>query len=1097
MSTATSLESLIEDGVRLSRNGDATSALERFRDAIALEPRAAEGYFNLGIALRNLNRLDDAIAAFEHAVSLRPTWPEARFNLANAFRDANRREPAIATFRAAVELRPTYTKALNNLGNLLFDRDELDEAEQTFQKALAVKPDYPEALYNLGRVYKRQRKLGPALQSTSKAAALRPENTRYQISVAELQRNTGNRAAATQTLKQLVEADPACAEAVVELARMLKDRGQVDEAIGYLSKAAAHGCQDVDLLWLKADLLRAKRRYQEALADINQAAALEPDSHMVHNLRSMILLVAEQHEEAVAASEVAIGLRPSYAEAHNNRGAALQVLRRFDESNAAFAKTLRLSPACAPARLNNAISLLRDGKFEEGWREFEWRFLTPDLRMPPLNIPVWAGESLEGKTILLRTEQGIGDTFQFVRYAKLVKDCGGRVVVQCQDAAVDLVSRSEFVDQVVGRKESLDKIDVQLPLMSLPAVFGTTLNTVPSQVPYLSANPSLIDCWRKRLRALGKVIVAIGWQGNRNFGADHLRSLKLANFKALSEIPGVALVSLQKNEGVEQLREIDFAVHDFSTELDNTIPFTDTAAIMASCDLVVTSDTAIAHLAGALARPTWVALGYSPDWRWLTSGETSPWYPTMRLFRQPELYDWKSVFRSMADELALAAAGDKDRLLPPSRPVKPAIEVPVSAGELFDKITILEIKRREIADAAARQHVERELDDLERRRPSGWRENPRVQELIAGLADVNEQLWKIEDAIRECEREQRFDQQFVELARSVYQTNDRRSNIKRQINRLFDSAIVEVKSYADYSASAVATTCRETYSPLARFDPGNAQSLESYLRSAGEIVVQATSRHPLASRSLEVAKQQGRPRAGIVIGHFDSPDFVQLGLALIRKHCGDVPVLIADDCSPGFGEQPQGGFKQLLAIAKTDGTARVWSSQQRFGHVAGDLSALAKGLIWASQLKLNFLVKLSQRLIIDRQGWLEEAIQAMIDSDAACLARGCTDFGWRIRTEAMVLNVPAWNRDSIFRSLLSPPEQQFAEWIVETIVNQHFAGRQCDWSLLAPGRHERAEGVFFRATHSSSDYAALARSIGLNEGIYCCTASEDQTNYKP
>jgi hypothetical protein len=323
----------------------------------------------------------------------------------------------------------------------------------------------------------------------------------------------------------------------------------------------------------------------------------------------------------------------------------------------------------------------------------------------------------------------------------------------------------------------------------LPYVFNTRLETIPAAVPYLVAEPALRDMWARRIGAEGFKIGVV-WQGNADPEADRARSMPLAALAPLAEIAGVRLISLQKGAGEEQLSKLPSSMKvetlgaDFDAGAD---AFVDTAAAMTCLDLVVTCDTSIAHLAGALALPVWVALKSDAEWRWLTRRADSPWYPTMRLFRQSRRGVWRDVFESMARELAK---------LSERRAAPRMIATPCSLGELLDKITILRIKAERIGEADKLANIRRELALLERLAQEDGASGPPIDLLTDKLAAVNARLWSIEDAIRTCEREGDFGPRFVALARSVYCENDTRAAIKRAINTLANSALVEEKSYA-------------------------------------------------------------------------------------------------------------------------------------------------------------------------------------------------------------------------------------------------------------------------------------------------------------
>jgi tetratricopeptide (TPR) repeat protein len=1094
----------LSEGVRFGKEMQFDRAVREFQAAITLCPESADGYFNLGVAYRSLNRQAEAREAFERAVSLRPEWAEAQFNLGNAYRDARDRENAIRCFDRAVASRPGYLKALNNLANLYFEQGHVQLAEKHLRTAIAHKPDYSEGLFNLGRVLRRQRKLKEAFEITAKAAQLQPNNHRYQAKLAELQRQTGQPEAAIKTLRNLLASNANHLQAVIQLATLLRDQKQEEEALGVLNQAIIYKRFNADILWLRADIRRLIQQYDDALEDLAQALVLDPDSAPASNLQGVVHFAKGEPLEAITSYERAIAIKPDLVEAHNNLGAALQSVRRYAESRTAFDAAVRLKPDFAVARLNRALSILRDGEFREGWREFEWRFLCQDYRLASMGCSTWMGEPLDGRTILLRTEQGLGDTIQFIRYAPLVKQRGGRVLVECQEAICELVSRCDGVEKVYPRGAPLPHIDTQIPLMSLPNVFETTIASIPAQSPYLTADCELVEKWRERLRPLGQLVVGIAWQGNKKFQADHLRSLPVKEFRPLGEVPDVALVSLQKNVGVEQLTEdLGFNVHQYTDELDASGPFRDTAAIIMACDLVVTSDTAIAHLAGALGKPVWVALSYSADWRWLVSGEQCPWYPTMRLFRQAAYKDWASVFDRMADELTHLVRGDQTRLQPAvAEAAAREIKVETAPGELLDKITILEIKSQRVSEPEKLANVRCELESLNTTRSECIPTTDEIVQRTAELRVVNEKLWNVEDELRICESEQEFGPGFVELARSVYVLNDERAALKRQINVRLHSRFREEKSYVEYGSvnTPLADVSSVRSIPALPMPPTGSGFAEEW---AGFRLIAREQASHLAREGMDLCDETSLgvvsyPRVGIVVGHYDSPDFIQLNLAVLRKHCGNnLPILIADDCTPGsIGGTDENRNAVLSGLLSTDSAACIWTNQVRFGHVLGDLSVLAKGIMWASEMKLDVLFKLSQRLMIDRPHWITKAVSQLKASGAAVLGRGCTHFGWKIRTESMAVDVSAWNRNEILQDLFRPEPRRFAEQIVWKIAEDHLGGTMAEWDLLTPSRQERSEQVYFRATHRSDEYARLAQTVGLKPGRYPCSEAEFNANYR-
>ena len=358
-------------------------------------------------------------------------------------------------------------------------------------------------------------------------------------------------------------------------------------------------------------------------------------------------------DEALACCQRAVNCEPQSPEAHLNLGNAFLVMGKMPEAVAAFDHALRLRPGFPDAHLGRSLALLLAGDFERGWEEYEWRWQTEKVAKRYFEQPPWDGSPLDGRTILLHAEQGLGDTLQFIRYAPLVRQCGGQVIVECQKALVTLLSRSPGFDQLIGYGSALPHFDVHLPLMSLPRVFRTTLETVPNSVPYIFPDPDLVVRWRKQLSGLQGLKIGVAWQGRPDSIGGYRRAIPLKCFVPLAHVAGVHLISLQKGFGREQIDDLpdDFPIVNLGSPLDENGAFADTAAIMKVLDLVVTADTAIPHLAGALGVPVWLALSTGPAFHWLLARDDSPWYPTMRLFREREMGNFVEVFERMAEQL--------------------------------------------------------------------------------------------------------------------------------------------------------------------------------------------------------------------------------------------------------------------------------------------------------------------------------------------------------------------------------------------------------------------------------------------------------------
>jgi Flp pilus assembly protein TadD len=601
----------------------------------------------------------------------------------------------------------------------------------------------------------------------------------------------GKSAEAIAAFREALRLNPAYAEAQYNLGNTLGGQDRRDEAIACYREAVRLRPDYVEALNNLGLALTEAGSPAEAAVLLRQAVRVRPDFVEGHNNLGLALADLGRLDEAVAAYEQALRLRPGYADAHANLGSALMNMGRVDEAVAAHDHALRLEPDAASAHWNRSLALLLAGDFAQGCREYEWRWKRKSAVPRPFRQPRWDGASLAGRSILLWCEQGLGDAVQFVRYASLVKERGGRVILECPGTLTSLFRTVPGVDQVVAEGTQLPGFDVQAPLMSLPAIVGTTSVSDKAQIPYLSADPQRTEYWHSRLDCVSGLKIGIAWQGNPRHRWDRHRSIPLARFIHLASVHNVRLISLQKGPGTEQLREVQgrFEVIDFGNALDQDGAFVDTAAIISCLDLVVTTDSAVAHLAGALGARVWLALSTVVDWRWLLERDDTPWYPSMRLFRQRRLGDWSDVFERMAAELTQCN----------TRPEAcGAVSVAISPGELLDKVAILQIKQERIADAAKLRHVVAELEALSKARMRLLPDHE-LTALAEQLRTINEKLWDVEDLLRVCEQNKDFGPRFVELARSVYRHNDARADIKHRINTLLKAPFAEQKSYSALS----------------------------------------------------------------------------------------------------------------------------------------------------------------------------------------------------------------------------------------------------------------------------------------------------------
>jgi len=560
-------------------------------------------------------RLAEAAAAYRKILALRSDLVEAHNNLGIILAQQGDADGARTEFEHVLTLKPQYAEVHNNLGTVLLGQGQLDQAAARYEQALALRPDYPQAHNNLGLTLFRQGQLDPAVAHCQQALALLPNY----------------------------------AEAHYNLGLVRGKQGQLDQAAACYEQALALRPDYADACWGLGNLLLRQNKLDQAAARFEQTLALRPHFAEAHYDLGVTLWRQGQLDQASARFEQTLALRPAYPEACYNLALIAWAQGKYDQAAARFEQALALRPDYADAHWGRAACYLVEGDYEHGWPAHEGR-----LRPPRHTLPRWTGQPLAGRSLLLTTEQGLGDTLQFVRYARMLKELGARVVLACQPALGPLLASYPHLDElfIVGSAEELPRCDFYLPLLSAPQAFHTDAATIPCDVPYLAADPALTDQWREELSGVDGFKIGIVWQGSREFASDRWRSMPLAQFAPLARQRGVRLISLQKGFGSEQIATVDFPILDLSGRLDETAgPFMDTAAVIRNLDLVIAPDTGIGHLAGALGVPVWLALQFAPDWRWLRDREDSPWYPTMRLFRQTTFDRWPDVFERMADAL--------------------------------------------------------------------------------------------------------------------------------------------------------------------------------------------------------------------------------------------------------------------------------------------------------------------------------------------------------------------------------------------------------------------------------------------------------------
>lgn len=593
-------------------------AIKLITRAIEINPHSDVCFYNLGVALQALGRFDEAVASYDQAIRIEPAHADAYSNRGNALQALKHFEAAVLSYDRAIRINPGNADYSFNQGVAYQELDQMDAAITCFDRAIALQPGYAAAHYNRGNALRVLKRPEAAMVSYDNALKARPDY----------------------------------AEAFANRGIVLEQLQQMDAAIASYDAAIR-----LDPLWpdtyrSRGNALRSVGRLDVALASYERAVKLKPDFAECHYNCGIVLHELGKFEAAIASYDTAIVLNPDYAQAHCNRGLVLHDLKRLAAAVLSFDAAIAIKPDYAEAQWNKSLSLLLAGDFENGWPLYEWRWKNESLgsKRPDFQQALWTGaESLQGKTIFVYSEQGLGDTIQFARYLNILARQAGRIIVKVPVSLAGLLRNIEGVDLWTGRGDGLPDFDFHCPLLSLPLVYKTNLNTIPNTGAYLRADPLLVEKWSARLGKEVAPRIGIVWSGSRLHANDRNRSVSLESL--LGVLPDkFEYFSLQR-----ELRDGDQMVIDAHPKFrhfgDELVDFEDTAALCELMDLIISVDTSVAHLSGAIGKPTWVMLPFVPDWRWMLDRDDSPWYSSLKLYRQGADRQWSGVIDRLRAEL--------------------------------------------------------------------------------------------------------------------------------------------------------------------------------------------------------------------------------------------------------------------------------------------------------------------------------------------------------------------------------------------------------------------------------------------------------------
>ncbi|MBV8209851.1 MAG: tetratricopeptide repeat protein [Burkholderiaceae bacterium] len=643
------------------------AAISLYREVIAAKPNHGEALHRLGTALAESTRLEEAAELLSRASALLPQAQEPRRNLAVVLLQLGRKQEALAAFQHLVSVAPTDGAAQNDLGALLLEFGCHQEAVAALDCALQLESDQSEARFNRAQALQALFRHLEALADYDRVVAQQPGSVAAWHNRGLVLVELGEQAQALESFQRALALDSKCAPAHCGSSRVLCSMSRWEDG-----RAAAERALQLDVqmpeAWINlARALLGLGRGAEAIASCDRALALidqkdaqaagtRPAFHhsLVLMLRARALTTADRLEEAMSAYQRLVQLVPGNPAAWSNLGQVQHELGLHEEALASVQRALAIWPRQPEALFGRGLVLLGLGRYDGAWEHLEARWGLATMEAPRhTDRPHWRGEDPAGRSLLLSSEQGFGDTIQFCRYAPLLASRGARVLLEVQRELVGLLKTLPADVEVIARGDPLPRFDAQCPLMSLPGSFATTLESVPAQIPYLSADPAKTVVWRARL---GKgPHVGLVLSGSRSHQRDRVRSIELAQTAPLLQAAATFHL-LQKDlpQADEAFLASSGKIVDHRPELAD---FSDTAALVACMDLVISVDTSVAHLAGAMGYPLWVLLPYVADWRWLLSGDRSPWYPQARLFRQSRRGDWHGVLERIASDLRALLAG--------------------------------------------------------------------------------------------------------------------------------------------------------------------------------------------------------------------------------------------------------------------------------------------------------------------------------------------------------------------------------------------------------------------------------------------------------
>lgn len=646
--TDVNLSTLFNKAFERHQQNEWVAADSLYREILKVQPLYFEALHMLGVLHMQCGKADEGVALIAAAIEQNSNSAEAHNNLGNGYLLLMSHGEAIKNYVRAIEINPHYREAYTNLCSALLQVGRLDEAIIYCQRALDIWPDHVAIQCVLGGIYFKLNRYEEALDCYQKALVINPQDAQCLSGCGDALSKIGRLEDAVLSYEKGLLIFPNNVEILNGLGLVFVALQRFDEAIKCFERVLVivpHHARPYNNIGCA---LSKKESYEKAAEYFEKAIAIDPNDALAYQNYGSALFPQRRYKETIVACEKSLALDPNGIGSYVNLGRALETFNQMKRAVDCYEKALALQPDQEDANFNISLAKLALGDYKVGFEQYEWRWRNEStkLKLPPSSQPMLQTlREASGSVVLIWSEQGLGDALQFVRYVPMLAKAGATVFLLVKPALAEFFMDMPGVEAVFVPDQPLPQRDYHCPMMSLPRVFGTTIKTIPAEIPYLYADTSKVLAWQARLGKKNGVRIGLAWSGSAEHRHDFKRSIPLAAFERLCKLPGCQLVSLQQEVRItDQASLAEFGVRHFGNELTD---FTDTAALVSCMDMVVSVDTSIAHLAGGLGMPLKVLLPFVAEWRWLMDRSDSPWYPTAVLYRQPENGDWGSVIQQL------------------------------------------------------------------------------------------------------------------------------------------------------------------------------------------------------------------------------------------------------------------------------------------------------------------------------------------------------------------------------------------------------------------------------------------------------------------